>query len=83
MNAISMNGQLIFTTISDNSVMLHTTGQEVATYHVFTTAGHIWLSSCDLSAVLKWQVLRVGSLINYDKSAVILSETEHSLLLLF
>ena len=61
-----MNGQLISTAISDRSVMLHTTGQEDAISHVFTNASHI--SRCEIpSAVLK--------------SAVMLSETEHSLLL--
>ena len=75
-----MNGQLISTAISDKTVMLHTTGQE----DVFTTAGHMWFSSREnSSAVLKWQVWRVGSLINYDKSAAVLIETEHRLLLLF
>ena len=50
----------------------HTTGQEDADSHVFTTAGHIWLISCEHSSdILKWQVLIVGSLIDYDKSAVI------------
>ena len=84
MNAISMNDQLISTAIGDKSVMLHTTGQDDATSHVFTSAGHIWLGSCEnSSAVLKWQVLRVGSVINHNKSAVVLSETEHSFLLLF
>ena len=79
-----MNGQLISTRSSDKSMMLHTTGHEDANSHVFTTAGHIWLSICENSyAVLKWQVLKVGSLINHDKSAVAISVTEHSLLLLF
>ena len=77
-----MNGQLISTTISDKSVMLHTTGQDDANRHVFTSAGYIWLSSWEIpSAVLKWQVLRVCSLINYDRSTVVLSDTVHSLLL--
>ena len=80
MNAISMNGQLISTTISDKPVMLHTTGQEHATGHVFTTACHIWFSSHESSsAASKWQVLRVGSFINYDKSSAEQSGTEHSL----
>ena len=44
---------------------------------MFTTAGHIWLSGCHiLPDVLKWQVLRGGSLINYDKSAAVLSGPE-------
>ena len=59
MNCLGMNGQLISTTIIDKSVMLHMTGQEDATSHVFVTAGHIWLSRCEIpSAVLMWQVLR-------------------------
>ena len=69
MNALSINGHLISTTISDTSVMVHTTGHAYAANHVFTIADHIWLSSCEnSSAVLKWQVLRVGLLINHDES---------------
>ena len=49
MNSSSMNGQLMSTNISDKSVMLHTTSQEDADNHVFTTAGHVWLSSCENS----------------------------------
>ena len=46
---------------------------------MFTTAGHIWLSGYDIpSAVLKGQILRGGSLINYVKSAVVLSMSEYS-----
>ena len=52
MNALSMNGQLISTTVSDKSVLLHATGQDGADKHVFTTAGHIWLSSCKNSSAL-------------------------------
>ena len=62
-----MNGQLISTAISDKSVMSHTTGQEDTNRQMFTTAGHILLSSCEiLSAVLKWHVLRVGSAGNFS-----------------
>ena len=69
-----MNGQLISITTSDKSVMVHITGQEDANTHGLTTPGHIRSSSCEvLSAVtccvLKWQGLRVGSLINYQKTS--------------
>ena len=71
-----MNGQLISTTISDTPVTLHITGQEDENTHVFKTAGHTWLRSCEISSTgLIWQVLRVSSFkINYDKSAVGLHE---------
>ena len=50
MNPLSMNGQLIPSTICDKAVMLHITGQG----DVFTSAGYIWSSSYGvLSAVTR------------------------------
>ena len=74
-----MNGQLISITIIDKSLILHITGQEGVNKKVHATTGHIWSIAMERCLLcLKWQVLREGSLINYDKSAVVLSFSEYS-----
>ena len=49
-----MNGQLIYITISDNSLVLHITGQEeVNKLNILLQPhGHIWLNSCEVSSVV-------------------------------
>ena len=72
-----MNGQLTSLTICDKSLILHITGQVQVDRQCLQLLA-IYMVQRRLLC-LPCQVLRLHSLINYDSSAVVLSQTEHTI----